>query len=69
MVGSAQKIMSEKNYWFVSETYNNSRMLIICPLCYEWYEIPNTLEELKCYRHCPWCGKQLFIKENENGAN
>lgn len=61
--------MSEKNYWIVSETYNNSRMLIICPLCYEWYEIPNTFEELKCYRHCPWCGKSLFIKKNENGAN
>ena len=30
-----------------------SRALIVCPICTEWYEIPNSIEELKCYRHCP----------------
>lgn len=54
--------MSEKNYWFVNNIDNNSRMFIVCPVCAEWYEIPNSLEELKCYRHCPWCGKPLFIR-------
>lgn len=61
--------MSEKNYWIVNNTYNNFRMLIICPICAEWYEIPNSIEELKCYRHCPWCGEPLFVKENKDGTN
>lgn len=61
--------MSEKNYWIVNNAYNNSRMLIICPICAEWYEIPNSTEELKCYRHCPWCGEPLFVKESKDGAN
>lgn len=61
--------MSEKKYWIVNNTYNISRMLIICPICAEWYEIPNSIEELKCYRHCPWCGEPLFVKENKDGAN
>ena len=61
--------MSEKKYWIVNNTYNISRMLIICPICAEWYEIPNSTEELKCYRHCPWCGEPLFVKENKDGTN
>ena len=55
--------MSEKSYWFV--TRKSSRALIICPVCAEWYEIPNSIEELKCYRYCPWCGKPLFLREED----
>lgn len=60
--------MSEKSYWFVNR--KGSRALIICPVCDEWYEIPNSTEELKCYRHCPWCGKPLFLREEDkNGTS
>lgn len=55
--------MSEKSYWIVNR--KGSRALIICPVCAEWYEIPNSIEELKCYRHCPWCGKPLFLREED----
>ena len=55
--------MSEKNYWIVNQ--KDSRALIVCPICTEWYEIPNSIEELKCYRHCPWCGAPLFLKEED----
>lgn len=53
------------DYWFIKNTDSDSRMLIICPLCAEWYEIPKSMEELKCYRHCPWCGKPLGIKKED----
>lgn len=60
--------MSEKNYWFINR--KGSRALIICPICSEWYEIPYSIEELKCYRHCPWCGEPLFLKEEDkHGEN
>ena len=60
--------MSEKNYWIVNQ--KGSRVLIVCPICTEWYEIPNSIEELKCYRHCPWCGQPLFLKdEDKYGEN
>lgn len=55
--------MSEKNYWRVKR--NGFKMLITCPICSEWYEIPNSISELKCYRHCPWCGEPLFIKKED----
>lgn len=55
--------MSEKNYWIVGR--KGSRALIVCPICTEWYEISNSIEELKCYRHCPWCGAPLFLKEED----
>ena len=60
--------MNKKNYWFINR--KGSRALIICPICAEWYEIPYNVEELKCYRHCPWCGVPLFIKEEDkHGEN
>lgn len=56
--------MSEKNYWFVKR--KGSRALIVCPVCDEWYEIPNNPLELKCYRYCPWCGQPLFLRKEDN---
>lgn len=53
--------MNEKKYWIVKR--EGAHATIRCPHCYEWYEVPNSIEELKCYRHCPWCGKPLFVKE------
>lgn len=53
------------NEWYVKQTDNEHKMLIICPECMEWYEIPRSLEELKCYRHCPWCGKPLFVNPED----
>lgn len=59
--------MSEKNYWIVKR--EGAYATIRCPYCYEWYEIPNSIEELKCYRHCPWCSGPLFLREEDkNGA-
>jgi primosomal protein N' len=55
--------MNEKKFWNVYRKGN--RMLIVCPDCAEWYELPNCDYELKCYRHCPWCGKPLFIREED----
>lgn len=49
------------NEWYVKDTDSEHKMLIICPVCAEWYEIPRSLEELKCYRYCPWCGESMFV--------
>ena len=51
------------NEWYVKETDSELKMLIVCPVCAEWYEIPKSIEELKCYRHCPWCGMPMFVGE------
>lgn len=51
----------EKFYWLV--TRGNEWATIRCPHCFEWYQIPNIPGEVECYRHCPWCGKPLFIRE------
>lgn len=60
--------MSEKNYWIVKR--EGAYATIRCPYCYEWYEIPNSIEELKCYHHCPWCGGPLFLREEDkNGTD
>jgi primosomal protein N' len=55
--------MNEKKFWAVHR--KGTRMLIVCPDCSEWYELPNCDYELKCYRHCPWCGVPLFLKEED----
>lgn len=51
------------NEWYVKQTDSEHKILIVCPICSEWYEIPYSLEELKCYRHCPWCGTPMFVSE------
>lgn len=28
------------NEWYVKQTDSEHKMLIICPVCAEWYEIP-----------------------------
>ena len=58
--------MNKKNYWSVYR--KGSKALIVCPICDEWYEIPNSVEELKCYRHCPWCGESLFLREEDKSG-
>lgn len=58
--------MSEKNYWIVKR--EGAYATIRCPYCCEWYEIPNSIEELKCYRHCPWCGGPLFLREEDKNG-
>lgn len=52
-----------KSYWTVRR--EGHRMMITCPECDEWYDIPNFIAELKCYRHCPWCGNPMFIREED----
>lgn len=51
------------NEWYVKQTDSEHRMLIICPVCAEWYEIPRSIEELKCYRYCPMCGTPITISK------
>ena len=51
------------DHWIVKDSKSEDKILIICPACAEWYEIPKSMEELKCYRHCPWCGVPLGIKK------
>lgn len=58
--------MNEKKFWAVHR--KGTRMLIVCPDCSEWYELPNCDYELKCYRHCPWCGVPLFLKEEDKNG-
>lgn len=54
-------------YWIVKPTDTEHKVIITCPNCDEWYEIPNSPLELKCYRYCPWCGHPLFLrKEDKN---
>jgi hypothetical protein len=62
----ACKFMNEKKFWTVHR--KGTRMLIVCPDCSEWYELPNCDYELKCYRHCPWCGVPLFLKEEDKNG-
>lgn len=58
--------MSEKSYWFVKrDQHDKEWALITCPHCMEWYQVLNRPGELECYRHCPWCGKPLFLKEED----
>ena len=51
------------DYWIVKPTDIPERIEIVCPLCDEWYEIPSGPYEIRCYRHCPWCGAALFVEE------
>lgn len=60
--------MSKKDYWLIS--HNNEWAILRCPICFEWYQIPNTPGEIGCYHFCPWCGKPLFVKEeNKDGLS
>jgi rRNA maturation endonuclease Nob1 len=55
--------MNEKQYWIVKRGMRWA--LITCPMCFEWYNVPNTPNEVELYHFCPYCGTPLFVKKEE----
>ena len=52
--------------WIVKH-YNvrTDKVTIFCPHCDEWFNISSNVYEIRCYRHCPWCGKPLTYDETD----
>lgn len=54
---------SSTEKWIVKRT--GAYAEIRCPICYEWFLVPNRPGEVEVYHFCPYCGKPLTMREED----